>query len=208
MERVNSDLANTLGNLVNRTISMSNKNLAACWKTKALTETVDADLKAVVTGTRDKVAEKMISCVWQMPSAKYLPYSNDVTNTLTRLCHGHLQRRDKTGSSGYRSLQSGREHQHRCILVKELYAETSEKIFAQLNTKDREFDDLATFGLQRTAIKRTETPETFQRQDIKEVLGKVEAHHPKKEEPAEEKAEDEIKSSTLSKRLRLNMMIS
>ena len=59
VERVNSDLANTLGNLVNRTISMSNKYFGGVVNKTGVEEDVDADLKAVVTGTRDKVAAKM-----------------------------------------------------------------------------------------------------------------------------------------------------
>ena len=68
VERLNSDLANTLGNLVNRTISMSNKYFDGVVKSTGVTEEVDADLKAVVLGTRERAAAKMKICVWQTPT--------------------------------------------------------------------------------------------------------------------------------------------
>ena len=103
IERYNSDLANILGNLVNRTISMSNKYFDGVVKSTGVTEEVDADLKAVVTSARDKVAEKMKICVLQMQSQRYLTYSAAATNTLMRLHRGYLQRtrQQKTGWQKY-----------------------------------------------------------------------------------------------------------
>ena len=92
VERLNSDLANTLGNLVNRTISMSNKYFGGVVNKTGVEEDVDADLKAVVTGTRDKVAAKMDQLRVQMQFQKYLPYSRDAINILTRRCLGTCKR--------------------------------------------------------------------------------------------------------------------
>ena len=194
VERMNSDLANTLGNLVNRTISMSNKYFGGVLEDKGVTEPVDADLKAVVTATRDKVAEKM--------SGLRVADAISEVFTLFKRCNKYI---DETMPWALAKDETKQERLATVLynlvesisigasLLKSFMPETSEKIFAQLNTKDREFDDLATFGLTENGTKVTETPEIlFARQDIKEVLEKVEAHHPKKEEPAaEEKAEDE-----------------
>ena len=194
VERMNSDLANTLGNLVNRTISMSNKYFGGVLEDKGVTEPVDADLKAVVTATRDKVAEKM--------SGLRVADAISEVFTLFKRCNKYI---DETMPWALAKDETKQERLATVLynlvesisigasLLKSFMPETSEKIFAQLNTKDREFDDLATFGLTENGTKVTETPEIlFARQDIKEVLEKVEVRHPKKEEPAaEEKAEDE-----------------
>ena len=67
VERINSDLANTLGNLVNRTISMSNKYFGGVVEDRGAAEAVDEDLKSVVTGTYAKICAKWRSCVWLTP---------------------------------------------------------------------------------------------------------------------------------------------
>ena len=93
VERLNSELANTLGNLVNRTISMSNKYFGGEVKRTGVCESVDEELKAVVLGTKAKVAaERWKSFVWQMPLQKSLPCSNAAINILMKLCHGLWQK--------------------------------------------------------------------------------------------------------------------
>ena len=190
VERMNSDLANTLGNLVNRTISMSNKYFGGVVENKGVEEEVDADLKAVVTGTRDKVAAKM----------ENLRVADAISEvfTLFKRCNKYIDetmpwalakdeaKQDRLATVLYNLVESI------CIgatLLSSFMPETSEKIFAQLNGKTCDFDDLATFGLYESGTKVTDTPEIlFARQDIAEVLKKVEELHPPvaEEAPAEE----------------------
>ena len=92
VERLNSDLANTLGNLVNRTISMSNKYFNGVVENKNVTEPVDEDLRASSFRFRRTFPQKWTSFVWQMLSQRYSLCLNAATNISTRQCHGHLQR--------------------------------------------------------------------------------------------------------------------
>lgn len=189
VERLNSDLANTLGNLVNRTISMSNKYFGGVVTNGGVEEEVDADLKAVVCGTRDKVAEKM--------SALRVADAISEVFTLFKRCNKYIDetmpwalakdegKKDRLATVLYNLVESiniGAE------LLKSFMPETSAKILAQLNGTERDFDDLATFGLRENGIKVTEKPEIlFARLDLAEVLKKVEELHPPvEEEPAKE----------------------
>ena len=96
IERFNSDLANILGNLVNRTISMSNKYFDGVVRKTGVTAEVDEDLKAVVTGTRDKVQEKMDKLRVADAITAVLTCSAAATNTSTRRLHGCLQKMRQT----------------------------------------------------------------------------------------------------------------
>ena len=197
VERMNSDLANTLGNLVNRTISMSNKYFGGVVADKGVEEAVDQELKAVVTAARDHVAEKM----------DQLRVADAITEvfTLFKRCNKYIDetmpwalakeesKQDRLSTVLYNLVESI------CIgasLLKSFMPETSERIFAQLNGKDREFEELCTFGLYENGTKVTEKPEIlFARQDIKEVLEKVAKRHPKAEDAevkAAEKAEEAV----------------
>ena len=197
VERVNSDLANTLGNLVNRTISMSNKYFGGVVNKTGVEEDVDADLKAVVTGTRDKVAAKM----------DQLRVADAISEvfTLFKRCNKYIDetmpwalakdetKQDRLAEVLYNLVESiniGAE------LLKSYLPETSAKILAQINGTERDFDDLATFGLRENGLKVTDKPEIlFARLDLAEVMKKVEELHPqvKEEAPAEEaKADEEV----------------
>jgi len=195
VERVNSDLANTLGNLVNRTISMSNKYFGGVVNKTGVEEDVDADLKAVVTGTRDKVAAKM----------DQLRVADAISEvfTLFKRCNKYIDetmpwalakdeaKQDRLAEVLYNLVESiniGAE------LLKSYLPETSAKILAQINGTERDFDDLATFGLRENGLKVTDKPEIlFARLDLAEVMKKVEELHPqvKEEAPAEEAKSDE-----------------
>ena len=193
VERLNSDLANTLGNLVNRTISMSNKYFGGVVTDGGVSEPVDDDLKAVVCGVRDKVSAKMAD----------LRVADAITEvfTLFKRCNKYIdetmpwalakdeEKKDRLATVLYNLVESI------CIgasMLKSFMPETSEKILAQLNGKDRDFDDLDKFGLYESGNKVTEKPEIlFARQDLDEVMKKVEELHPKKEEPAQEEKKDE-----------------
>ena len=199
-ERTNSDLANTLGNLVNRTISMSNKYFGGVVADKGVTdEALDGDLKAVVTGTYAKAAEKMSTL--------------HVADALTEIfgifkrCNKYIDETepwvlakdeaeaDRLSTVLYNLVESiviG------ASMLEPYMPETAEKIAKQLNTELRDFDTLEQFGLYESGKKVTDQPEIlFARLDMKEVAKKEEeleaemAARAKKAEE-EEKAEEGI----------------
>ena len=196
VERLNSDLANTLGNLVNRTISMSNKYFGGVVADKGAAEAVDEDLKAVVTGTYDKVAAKMEG--WRVADA-----ITDIF-TLFKRCNKYIDetepwvlakdpaKADRLATVLYNLTESiviG------ASLLEPYMPGTAEKIAAQLNTSLRSFEECTTFGGYISGSKVTEKPEIlFARLDVKEVLEKAaamfEARKALVEETEEEKEED------------------
>ena len=196
VERLNSDLANTLGNLVNRTISMSNKYFGGVVADKGAAEAVDEDLKAVVTGTYDKVAAKMEG--WRVADA-----ITDIF-TLFKRCNKYIDetepwvlakdpaKADRLATVLYNLTESiviG------ASLLEPYMPGTAEKIAAQLNTSLRSFEECTTFGGYISGSKVTEKPEIlFARLDVKEVLEKAaamfEARKALTEETEEEKEED------------------
>ncbi len=196
VERLNSDLANTLGNLVNRTISMSNKYFGGVVADKGAAEAVDEDLKAVVTGTYDKVAAKMEG--WRVADA-----ITDIF-TLFKRCNKYIDetepwvlakdpaKADRLATVLYNLTESiviG------ASLLEPYMPGTAEKIAAQLNTSLRSFEECTTFGGYVSGSKVTEKPEIlFARLDVKEVLEKAaamfEARKALVQEAEEEKEED------------------
>ena len=196
VERLNSDLANTLGNLVNRTISMSNKYFGGVVADKGAAEAVDEDLKAVVTGTYDKVAAKMEG--WRVADA-----ITDIF-TLFKRCNKYIDetepwvlakdpaKADRLATVLYNLTESiviG------ASLLEPYMPGTAEKIAAKLNTSLRSFEECTTFGGYISGSKVTEKPEIlFARLDVKEVLEKAaamfEARKALVEETEEEKEED------------------
>ena len=194
IERYNSDLANILGNLVNRTISMSNKYFDGVVKSTGVTEEVDADLKAVVTSARDKVAEKM----------KNLRVADAITEVfnLFRRCNKYIDEtapwvlakdeaaKDRLAEVLYNLVESITIG---ACLLKSFLPETADRILAQLNAGMREYDDLDKFGLYENGNKVTDKPEIlFARLDAKEVMPKVE------EIKAAQKAEFEAEQKKLA----------
>lgn len=190
VERLNSDLANTLGNLVNRTISMSNKYFGGVVTRTGVTEEVDEDLKAVVTGTRDKVAAKM-------ENLRVADAITEIFNLFKR-CNKYIDetmpwalakdeaKKDRLAEVLYNLVESITIG---AALLESYMPETTGKILAQLNAEAREYDTLNQFGLYASGSKVTEKPEIlFRRLDVKEVLEKVEA---KKAEQAKPEAEEE-----------------
>ncbi len=193
VERLNSELANTLGNLVNRTIAMSDKYFdGSVVKTGADTtgagedETgasldFDADLKAVVTGTRARVEEKM----------KTLHVADAITEifALFKRCNKYI---DETMPWALAKDESKKKRLSEVLynlvesitiganLLTPFMPETAERILKQLNPDNpkaevRDFDDLDKFGLRESGIKVTDKPEIlFARLDMEEVLKKAE----------------------------------
>ena len=177
VERLNSDLANTLGNLVNRTISMSNKYFGGVVTKTGVTEEVDEDLKAVVTGTKAKVAAKM----------EDLRVADSITEifNLFKRCNKYIDetmpwalakdeaKKDRLAEVLYNLVESITIG---ASLLESFMPETTEKILAQLNGEKRSYEELDQFGLYPSGNKVTDKPEIlFQRLDLKEILEKVEA---------------------------------
>jgi len=175
VERMNADLANTLGNLVNRTISMSNKYFGGVVNNSGEKEAVDDDLIAVVTGTAAKVSEKMDK----------LRVADAITEifTLFKRCNKYIDEtmpwalaKDETKKS---RLETVLYHLVESIsiganLLRAFMPETSDKILAQLNTGKRELDSLSQFGVYPSGNQVTNQSEIlFARMDMEEVLKEV-----------------------------------
>ena len=192
VERFNSDLANILGNLVNRTVSMSNKYFGGVVRSTGVTEDVDDDLKAVVTGARDRVAQKM----------KDLRVADAISEVfgVFRRCNKYIDetapwvlakdeaKSDRLAEVLYNLAESITVG---ASLLYSFLPETAEKIVAQLHTQLRGFEELNQFGLYENGTKVTGTPEIlFARLDAKDVMPKVEAirEAQKKEFEAEQRA--------------------
>lgn len=176
-ERTNTDLANTLGNLVNRTVSMSNKYFGGVVADKGAEDPVlDADLKAVVCGTYDKVKEKMST----------LRVADAVTEIfgIFKRCNKYIdetqpwvlakeeEKKDRLSTVLYNLVESIAIG---ASLLSPFMPETAEKIVAQLNTSLRDFTKLTEFGLYESGNRVTAEPEIlFARLDMKEVAKKEE----------------------------------
>ena len=191
VERINSDLANTLGNLVNRTISMSNKYFDGVVSNKNVCEDVDEDLKNVVTSTVDRVDAKMgelrVADAITEIFALFKRCNKYIDETMPWALAKDESKQDRLATVLYNLVESisiGAE------LLESFLPETAEKDLNQLNATRRGYDKLHTFGLYPDGDKVTEKPEIlFARLDLDEVLKKVEELHPQKEE---EKANEEV----------------
>lgn len=192
VERINSDLANTLGNLVNRTISMSNKYFGGTVNNADVKEAIDEELKALALETPKKVLAKM----------EKLKVADAISEifTLFKRCNKYidetmpwiLAKEEETMARLETVLYNLIEGiTIGASLLESFMPETAEKILTQLNTKQRTLEELSQYGLYPSGNKVTEKPEIlFARLDLEEVLAKVEAQ---KEDatPVEEKAEDD-----------------
>ena len=175
-ERFNSELANILGNLVSRTISMSNKYFGGVVTKTGVTESVDDDLKAVVTGTKAKVDKKMDDyhvndCLTEI-FALFRRCNKYIDETEPWVIAKDEAKADRLKEVMYNLTESiiiG------ATLLAPFMPSTSEKILAQLNQPARDFGDLDKFGLLESGAKVCEKPEIlFARLDIKDVMDKVE----------------------------------
>ena len=203
VERLNSDLANILGNLVNRTISMNNKYFGGVISNPGVWEPVDDDLKAVALAMPGKVAEKMDK----------LRVADAISEifTLLRRCNKYIDetepwvlakdesKKDRLATVLYNLMEGIRIS---AVCLEAFLPETAEKILNQLGTQRRSYEELGEFGQLETGGRVIEKPEIlFARQDLKEVMEKVEAMHAaraaqeggaSKEAAQEEKAEEEV----------------
>ena len=188
VERMNSDLANTLGNLVNRTVSMSNKYFGGVVENKNVNEPVDEELKKVVLETPNKVIAKM----------EELRVADAITEifTLFKRCNKYIDetmpwalakdeaKKERLATVLYNLVES---ISIGATLLESFMPETSDKVLAQLGAQKRKLSQMDTFGLYPSGNKVTEKPEIlFARMDINEVMAKVAELHPVKEEVKEE----------------------
>ena len=177
VERMNSDLANILGNLVNRTVSMTNKYFGGVVENKNVCEDVDGDLKAAVLEAVKKADEKMgklrvadaITEIFNIfrRSNKYIDETTPWTLAKDE------EKKDRLATVLYNLTEAITIG---ASLLSSFMPETSEKILAQLNTEKRTLKAMDQFGLYPNGNKVTEKPEIlFARMDVKEVQEKVEA---------------------------------
>ena len=194
IERFNSDLANILGNLVNRTISMTNKYFGGVVRSTGVTDEVDADLKAVVTGAQARVAEKMdklrVADAISECFAVFRRCNKYIDETMPWALAKDEAQQDRLAEVLYNLTEAITIG---ASLLHSFLPSTAERIVAQLNTELRGLDELDKFGLYESGKKVTETPEIlFARLDAKEVLPKVEAIQ------AAQKAEYEAEQARLN----------
>ncbi len=176
VERINSDLANTLGNLVNRTISMTNKYLGGVAENKGVNEPVDDELKQLVLSVPEKVQAKMDK----------LRVADAITEVFTifKRCNKYIDetepwilgkdeaKKDRLSTVLYNLIESITIG---ASLLEAFMPETTEKILTQLNASKRALEDMDKFGLYESGTKVTDKPEIlFMRLDLKEVLEKAE----------------------------------
>ncbi|MBO4213437.1 MAG: methionine--tRNA ligase subunit beta, partial [Lachnospiraceae bacterium] len=199
VERINSELANTLGNLVNRTISMSNKYFGGVVENKNVSEDPDDEFKATITAVRDKVEEKME----KLHTADAL---NELFNIFRR-CNKYIDetmpwalakdeaKKDRLATVLYNLVEGISIGAN---LLRSFMPETTDKILGQLNVTSRVYETLNQFGLYPSGNKVTDAPEIlFARFDEAEVLAKVAEMHP---EDTSETKSDDIKGVDIEKK--------
>ena len=208
VERLNSELANTLGNLVNRTISMSNKYFGGIVTNTNVTEPVDEDLKKVVMDCRYKVAEcmdklKVADAITEI-FALFKRCNKYIDETMPWALAKEEDKKDRLNTVLYNLVESiviG------ATLLEPYMPETTEKIMAQLNTEKRKVTELGKFGLYKSGTKVTEQPEIlFARLDVKEVMAKVAEFAPVEKESMYEQAKkqkEEKENSAETKKIKI-----
>ena len=195
VERMNSDLANTLGNLVNRTISMSNKYFDGVVCDKGVSEPVDEDLKQVVISTAARVEAKMdelrVADAITEVFALFKRCNKYIDETMPWALAKDESKQDRLATVLYNLVES---ISIGASLLKSFMPDTTERILAQLQAEEVPYDELSVFGHYVSGTKVTDQPEIlFARLDLQEVLAKVaELHPPVAEEETEETPENVI----------------
>ena len=192
VERMNSDLANTLGNLVNRTISMSNKYFDGLVCDKGVNEPVDDELKAVVTSTVSRVEAKMedlrVADAITEVFALFKRCNKYIDETMPWALAKDETKQDRLATVLYNLVESISTG---ATLLKSFMPETTDRILTQLNAKEVPYEELSTFGHYVSGTKVTDAPEIlFARLDLGEVMTKVAELHPPVAAPQEEPEED------------------
>lgn len=175
-ERINSDLANTLGNLVNRTISMTNKYLGGIAEDKGIQEPVDNELKTLVTSAYKKVVEKMdslrIADAISEVFAIFKRCNKYIDETEPWVLGKDENKKDRLSTVLYNLIESITTG---ASLLEPFMPDTTEKILKQLAAGRKSTRDMEKFGIYVSGTKVTEKPEIlFARHDIKEVLARAE----------------------------------
>ena len=191
VERLNSELANTLGNLVNRTISMSNKYFGGVVEDRKAAEPVDDDLKAFALEVPGRVTAKMdklrVADAITEVFSLFKRLNKYIDETMPWALAKDETKQDRLATVLYNLVEG---ISMGASLLEAFMPETTERILKQLNAEKRGFEALNVFGLYPSGNKVTDKPEIlFARLDVKEVMEKVEKLHPHVEElAAEEKA--------------------
>ncbi len=198
IERVNSDLANVLGNLVNRTIAMSNKYFDGVVENKGINDSVDQELIQVALETKEKVVSKMDEL--RVADAideifKLLRRTNKyIDETMPWALAKDESQKDRLATVLYNLCESIR---FSAVCLKAFLPSTAKKILEQLNTETDSLESLNQFGQYASGTKVTAHPEMlFARIDAKEIEKKIEALTPKTVEVKEEK-KDEVPQITI-----------
>lgn len=187
IERYNSDLANTLGNLVNRTIAMTNKYFDGVVQPGDVTEELDNELKTLAVETVGKV-DKLLS--------EYrVSDTLDAIFTLAKRCNKYIDetapwtiakdesKKARLGTVLYNLLESIR---FVAVLLSPFLPETSEKILSQMNTDIKDYDSLSAFGALKAGTVVGKAEPLFARIDAKEMFEKIEARAKAAQEAAKE----------------------
>ena len=201
VERMNSDLANTLGNLVNRTISMSNKYFGGVVADKGVTEEIDAEFKQTILETPVKAAEKMdklrVADAITEIFALFKRCNKYIDETMPWALAKDEDKQDRLATVLYNLIEGINIG---ASLIEPFMPETSKKILEQIHGEARAFDDMKEFGKYPSGNQVTEKPEIlFARMDVKEVMEKVaEIEKAQKEEAAGEKYPEVEKKPEIS----------
>lgn len=200
IERYNADLANTLGNLVNRTIAMTNKYFDGVVQPGDVTEELDGELKALAVETVGKV-DKLLS--------EYrVSDTLDAIFTLAKRCNKYIDetapwalakdesKKARLGTVLYNLLESIR---FVAVLLSPFLPETSEKILAQINTDIKDYDSLSAFGALKAGTVVGKAEPLFARIDTKEMLEKIEARAEAAQEAAKEENAEVEEAEGLAK---------
>ena len=200
IERYNADLANTLGNLVNRTIAMTNKYFDGVVQPGDVTEELDGELKALAVETVGKV-DKLLS--------EYrVSDTLDAIFTLAKRCNKYIDetapwalakdesKKARLGTVLYNLLESIR---FVAVLLSPFLPETSEKILAQINTDIKDYDSLSAFGALKVGTVVGKAEPLFARIDAKEMLEKIEARAEAAQEAAKEENAEVEEAEGLAK---------
>lgn len=200
IERYNADLANTLGNLVNRTIAMTNKYFDGVVQPGDVTEELDGELKAIAVETVGKV-DKLLS--------EYrVSDTLDAIFTLAKRCNKYIDetapwalakdesKKARLGTVLYNLLESIR---FVAVLLSPFLPETSEKILAQINTDIKDYDSLSAFGALKVGTVVGKAEPLFARIDAKEMFGKIEARAEAAQEAAKEENAEVEEAEGLAK---------
>lgn len=206
VERINSDLANILGNLVSRTIAMSNKYFGGMITNPQVKETVDEELISLAESTKSKVESKMEQ--FRVGDAldeifTLLRRTNKyIDETMPWALAKEESKKDRLATVLYNLLESIRIS---AVLLESFLPETSQKILDYLNTSKRDFDSIDTFGQLETGIQVVKKPEVlFARIDEKDFMEKLAKE---KEEKAKEENEKEENLITIDDFAKVEMKI-